>query len=185
LDKEYENSGEKLSKTKLNAPLLEEVLDRLPPPDSYSFDFIWEKPWQKIFPKSKEVYTFHKNGHLVLADDEDNLQSHDVFWTLNPHQKQLTVESVNHESSFEIQYDTYRIKYLTSDWMILQVREEDEDIYTFQIFSTILEFEKDVAPLQQLFKDLEGDSASEKPNMFLILIFGVVIFLILILIFSL
>jgi len=182
LDTNHEHSSQRRKKLKLNTAYLEELLQQTSPPDSYSFDYLWEKPWFQIYPKTQIPYTFTKKGQLYI-DEEEALKS-DTHWSITPKTGEITLESINPESAFEIIYESYNIKYLTSKWMIWERYDEDTG-KGYEVFTTLTEFSGAQTPLQQLMEELQGESVSEKPNTYLILIIGVILFLIFILILSL
>lgn len=169
---------------KLNTAALLEELHKLPEPDTFSLDFIWEEKWVKIYPADELIYDFKQSGILKIQQPDAHKTTTESQWKVSSATKELTIETILEDSAFEIDFEVYNIVYITADWMILESHSEDNQD-NFHIFSLHKSGESHQKSLKDLYKELQESQISEKPNTFLLLMVFAIFVVILILMMSL
>lgn len=169
---------------KLNTTALLEELHKIPEPDTFSLDFIWEEKWVKIYPADELIYDFKPSGILKIQQPDAQKTTTESQWKVSSKSKELTIETILEDSAFEIDFEVFNIVYITSDWMILESHSEDNKD-NFHIFSIHKSNETHQKSLKDLHRELQESQISEKPNTFLLLMIFAIFVVILILMMSL
>jgi hypothetical protein len=179
-----EDASQPPRKRKYDWNQLKSILKNHPYPDSFALDDLTKRPWFTIIKEDQRQFDFKSNGVLIITknDCEEFCK-----WSLDQtgknisgdKAKRLVLEYTSEKYDFEIEFEHYQIRYIDSDWLILQFEDKDEN-ESYIIFSK----ESNIQGLKGLFKRLNQMPDLERPNYYLIFIMVLVILVIIILMLS-